>query len=194
MSALHCAVAGVLIGLAAVASSLSAQTDSTRAPESSAVAPASGRADSMAPRSGTAAGVSLERWGVSGETEGLTVASLHVTTLPRRSGLGVDFALAVPYEALAEGCFAGFGDLGPAFGLQAPEGALQLRGGVSGLTAACGDGGGVLPGAYAGLTAFLRTGRRAALRLDVTTRKIGEVGSILSFGIGITSMPALGGR
>ncbi len=194
MGALQVSVAGILIGLLGASSCLSAQADSTQAAESPQVAPLVVLADSVGPRAGTAAGISVERWGASGEGEGLTVYSLHVTTLPRRAGTGIDFALAIPYQALAQACFAGFADLGPAYAVQSPEGALQLRGGVSALTAACGDGGGIIPGLYAGVTAFIRVRGRAALRLDVTPRKVQDVGTFVSIGIGITSMPPLGGR
>ncbi len=191
MSAQQCGLAGVLIGLLAAGSPLSGQVDSTGMTESRVAAPTNQIPDSVRPLAGTVAGLSVERWVVSGEEEGLTMVALHVTRLPRAAGLGVDFALAVPPEAVAAGCFLGVGDLGPAFGVQGAAGGVQLRTGVSALAGECGDGGGAIAGFYAGLTGLLRTGRRTALRLDVTSRRIGDSGAIMSIGIGLTSLPGL---
>ncbi len=147
------------------------------------------------PATGAAVGVSFERFMIPEGEGGVTLMTLHADGLRTRGGLGLDFALSAPPEALLAGAILGVADLGPAYSFPQKGSTILVRGGGTTIACACGEGSAPLLGAYAGVAALLPIGPRAGLRIDITPRVFLVEEPVITWtvGIGITSLPrALG--
>jgi hypothetical protein len=141
---------------------------------------------------GTAFGVTVDRFGV--DETGLMAATFHLSTL-KPNDLTPEFSISVFPQAFAAMVLVTAVDVGGAINLPLPRATLLLRGGLSGLFLLGGGGGGAVPGFHYGASLLVKIQGKNGIRFDVVARRVVLPPylspAILSFGIGITSLPSI---
>jgi len=163
-----------------------------------AVAPGPGTAQRLLDPipQGSAVGVTGDLWMVPGY-DGFSVptATLHVSVL-HPAGISPEIALALSPQLLLAGGILLLPDLDVAYTTALPGVDMMVAAGGSALFLLGPDVAGSKFGVNGGVSALIRIGPGAGLRLGATYRPIFDDGSILStlsLGVGFTSLPK-GGR
>ena len=155
------------------------------------VVPGTAQAQASAFASGDAVGVTVQTVrGFEGFADNPLAVGLHFT-LFRASGPDFDFGIATTPAIL--GLLAP--DVGIGHTFPVGSGALMLKAGPSALLLVTAMGSAAWWGLHGSAIAFLRLGRDFGIRLEATPRWYSGAGEELSgatFGIGLTSLPALG--